>query len=300
MLSVRQGLGCQHRCLVSFPLILNAMLLICSESGDLLYSGYFPLPSWLVLCLSRTLVDSGRPSCAISLSEVSDRVLTTWQKLYLDRHAWQGEIIQSFLPTMLVSLLALLIPVILFFIAKKAHTVTTLSALHDLILTRYYKFLVVNVLVFFCVGTAALQSFLLSFRSPTSLNLIQIVADSFPSAGPFYVGWCEWFWCLNPESFICYSDLFHLRSWMFWTSFRYALRRCDMHIMIRPFPVGVGDFVTQTTMFWRTLQLPLLTYPSMRRQITPYVRFVNIWTILTSFQTQACRWYPSLYIPLLL
>ncbi len=92
---------------------------------------------------------------------------------------------------MLVSLLALLIPVILFFIAKKAHTITTLSALHDLILTRYYKFLVVNVLVFFCVGTAALQSFLLSFRSPASLNLIQVVADSFPSAGPFYVGWCE-------------------------------------------------------------------------------------------------------------
>ncbi len=49
------------------PLILNAMLLICFESGDLPYSGYFPFPSWLVLCLFRTLVDSGRPWCAISL-----------------------------------------------------------------------------------------------------------------------------------------------------------------------------------------------------------------------------------------
>lgn len=92
---------------------------------------------------------------------------------------------------MLVALLALLIPVILFLITKKAYTITTLSALHDLILTRYYKFLVVNVLVFFCVGTAALQSFLVSFRSSTTLDLIQIVADSFPIAGPFYVGWCE-------------------------------------------------------------------------------------------------------------
>ena len=74
-------------------------------------------------------------------------------------------------------------------IAKKAHTIATLSALHDRIMTRYYKFLVVNVLVFFCVGTAALQSFLLSFKSPASIKLIEVVADSFPTAGPFYVGW---------------------------------------------------------------------------------------------------------------
>lgn len=56
-------------------------------------------------------------------------------------------------------------------------------------MTRYYKFLVVNVLVFFCVGTAALQSFLLSFKSTASIQVIQVVADSFPTAGPFYVGW---------------------------------------------------------------------------------------------------------------
>ena len=59
-------------------------------------------------------------------------------------------------------------------------------------MTRYYKFLIVNVLVFFCVGTAALQSFLESFRSSTKPNLIQVVADSFPTAGPFYVGWREY------------------------------------------------------------------------------------------------------------
>ncbi|KAF8627393.1 hypothetical protein AX17_006208 [Amanita inopinata Kibby_2008] len=110
-------------------------------------------------------------------------------KKYLDRHAWQEEIIQSFLPTVLVAALALLIPLMLLLIAKKAHTIPTLSSLHDLIMMRYYKFLIVNVLVFFCVGTAALQSFLLSFKSPTRPDLLQIVADSFPTAGPFYVGW---------------------------------------------------------------------------------------------------------------
>jgi hypothetical protein len=85
----------------------------------------------------------------------------------------------------------LLIPLILLLIAKKAHTITTLSALHDRIMTRYYKFLIVNVLVFFCVGTAAMQTFLQSFKSTTAPNVLQIVADSFPTAGPFYVGWRE-------------------------------------------------------------------------------------------------------------
>jgi hypothetical protein len=56
-------------------------------------------------------------------------------------------------------------------------------------LTRYYKFLIVNVLIFFCVGTAALQSFLNSFRNPTHIDVLQTVSSSFPTAGPFYVGW---------------------------------------------------------------------------------------------------------------
>ncbi|KAJ7600700.1 hypothetical protein C8J56DRAFT_911019 [Mycena floridula] len=111
-------------------------------------------------------------------------------KTYLDRHPWEEEVIQSFVPTLLVALLALLIPLILLLIGKKAHTITTLSALHDRIMTRYYKFLIVNVLVFFCVGTAALQSVLASFKVVTSGNdVLKIVADSFPTAGPFYVGW---------------------------------------------------------------------------------------------------------------
>ena len=38
-----------------------------------------------------------------------------------------------------------------------------------------------------------MQSFLQSFRSSTRLDLIKIVADSFPTAGPFYVGWREYF-----------------------------------------------------------------------------------------------------------
>jgi len=86
----------------------------------------------------------------------------------------------------------------LLLIAKKGHTIITLSALHDLIMTRYYKFLVVNLLVFFCVGTVALQSFLVSVKSYTTGSVIDIVSNSFPSAGPFYVGWCKVFFSVHP------------------------------------------------------------------------------------------------------
>ncbi|KAF7981445.1 hypothetical protein HWV62_33457 [Athelia sp. TMB] len=75
---------------------------------------------------------------------------------YLSDHPWEEEIIQSFVPTVLVSILTLCIPPIHLLIAKKAHTIVLLSALHDKILTRYYKFLVCNIVIFFCVGTAAL------------------------------------------------------------------------------------------------------------------------------------------------
>ncbi|KAF9077786.1 hypothetical protein BDP27DRAFT_1311677 [Rhodocollybia butyracea] len=109
----------------------------------------------------------------VSIQNIS----TFWPKLktYLDSHPWEEEVIQSFLPTLLVSLLALLIPLILLLIGKKAHTITTLSALHDRIMTRYYKFLVVNVLVFFfhpgLVGASSAG------------DVLTTVASSFPTAG---------------------------------------------------------------------------------------------------------------------
>ncbi|KAG9102105.1 hypothetical protein FRC06_002321 [Ceratobasidium sp. 370] len=63
---------------------------------------------------------------------------------YLDTHHVQKELLSSFLPTLLVALLAILIPLLLLLIAKKAHNIITFSRLHDRILTRYYKFLVCN------------------------------------------------------------------------------------------------------------------------------------------------------------
>ncbi|KIM23172.1 hypothetical protein M408DRAFT_17948 [Serendipita vermifera MAFF 305830] len=115
---------------------------------------------------------------------------------YLSRHSYQKELITAFVPTLLVAILAILVPLLLLLIAKQAHTILTLSRLHDTIMVRYYKFLVCNVLVFFCIGTTSLNAILDSLRQnpgiedPTdSRDFVKIVATSFPNAAPFYVGW---------------------------------------------------------------------------------------------------------------
>lgn len=111
------------------------------------------------------------------------------QKHYLSKHPWQEEVIQSLVPTLLVALLTVLVPLLLLLIAQKAHNVATVSALHDVILTRYYKFLIVNVLVFFCVGTAFVQTLLKATGFTNRQDILHTIATTFPTAGPFYVGW---------------------------------------------------------------------------------------------------------------
>lgn len=106
---------------------------------------------------------------------------------YLNRNPDQLEVLSSLVPTLLVTGLAILVPLILLLISKKAHNIVLLSKLHDQIMTRYHKFLVCNVLIFFCVGVSALQTFLASWKQP--VNPLQTVATKFPDAAPFYVGW---------------------------------------------------------------------------------------------------------------
>ncbi|QRV77375.1 tranport-associated late exocytosis protein [Ceratobasidium sp. AG-Ba] len=107
---------------------------------------------------------------------------------YLSTHRIEKELLSSFLPTLLVALLAILIPLLLLLIAKKAHNIITFSRLHDRILTRYYKFLVCNVIIFFCFGVSALQSFLTSFGQQLT-NVVPLVASYIPVCAPFFVGW---------------------------------------------------------------------------------------------------------------
>jgi hypothetical protein len=65
-----------------------------------------------------------------------------WQGEFLDRHRYTKGIVTTFLPTVLVTLLALLVPLLLLLITTKGHAILTRSKMADSITTRYYKFLV--------------------------------------------------------------------------------------------------------------------------------------------------------------
>ncbi|KAH7104750.1 hypothetical protein BKA62DRAFT_819926 [Auriculariales sp. MPI-PUGE-AT-0066] len=102
------------------------------------------------------------------------------------RHSKIEAFVTGLLPTFIVVLLGLLVPVILFAIGRKLQTEVTWSSLHDGILQRYYKWAVLNLVLFFCIGAAAFSTFLQRFRTePSPFNLI---ATSFPAAAPFYAG----------------------------------------------------------------------------------------------------------------
>ena len=50
-----------------------------------------------------------------------------------------------------------------------------------------------SVLVFFCVGTTTLIAILRSLTQQQFIPPLDLIAQSFPAAAPFYVGWCACF-----------------------------------------------------------------------------------------------------------
>ncbi|PWN32848.1 uncharacterized protein FA14DRAFT_110789, partial [Meira miltonrushii] len=91
------------------------------------------------------------------------------------------------LPTMIVTLLTLLIPELIFQISKRAQGFVTFSALYDQCLCRYWKFIICNVVIFFCIGATTVQSII--FQLGTDNNVLNAVAFSFPTAAPFYISY---------------------------------------------------------------------------------------------------------------
>ncbi|CAO1613033.1 unnamed protein product [Parajaminaea phylloscopi] len=94
------------------------------------------------------------------------------------------------LPTVIVSLISMAIPELVFQISKRAQGFVTWSALYDQCLCRYWKFIVCNIVIFFCIGVTTVESILRQIGSPSSKSLIlDNVAFSFPTAAPFFVSY---------------------------------------------------------------------------------------------------------------
>ncbi|KAG9076538.1 hypothetical protein FRC06_009453, partial [Ceratobasidium sp. 370] len=107
---------------------------------------------------------------------------------FFKRNPRAQNLITGLIPTLLVAGLGILIPVILFAIGRKAQTEVTFSGLHDGILIRYYKWLIMNIVIFFCVGSTSFRTFLLAFRQQVP-DPFKIVSEAFPAAAPFYASW---------------------------------------------------------------------------------------------------------------
>ncbi|KAG8703662.1 hypothetical protein FRC08_002703 [Ceratobasidium sp. 394] len=107
---------------------------------------------------------------------------------FFERNPRAQNLITGLIPTLLVAGLGILIPVILFAIGRKAQTEVTFSGLHDGILIRYYKWLILNIVIFFCVGLTSFRAFLLAFRQKVP-DPFKVVSEAFPAAAPFYASW---------------------------------------------------------------------------------------------------------------
>ncbi|GAC71657.1 hypothetical protein PANT_5c00009 [Moesziomyces antarcticus T-34] len=91
------------------------------------------------------------------------------------------------LPPLLVSLASMSVPELIFQISKRAQGFVTFSALYDMCLARYWKFVICNVVIFFSVGATVIVTVLTKVGSPTTI--VNDIGFAFPSAAPFFVSY---------------------------------------------------------------------------------------------------------------
>ncbi|ORY32231.1 putative integral membrane protein [Naematelia encephala] len=107
---------------------------------------------------------------------------------YLNAHPKTASAITSLAPVILVALLTLAICPILLLIANKAETITTRLGVHNSVLERFWKFLMVNSVVFFAIGQTAIEAYLTAFQT-NDFDPLPIVASSFPTAAPYFASY---------------------------------------------------------------------------------------------------------------
>ncbi|TKY85905.1 hypothetical protein EX895_005446 [Sporisorium graminicola] len=91
------------------------------------------------------------------------------------------------LPPLLVSLASMSVPELIFQVSKRAQGFVTFSALYDMCLIRYWKFVICNVVIFFSVGSTVIITVLTKVGNTD--GILPTVAGAFPSAAPFFVSY---------------------------------------------------------------------------------------------------------------
>ncbi|KAJ1026694.1 hypothetical protein NDA16_002292 [Ustilago loliicola] len=91
------------------------------------------------------------------------------------------------LPPLLVSLASMSVPELIFQVSKRAQGFVTFSALYDMCLARYWKFVICNVVLFFSVGATVIVTVLTKVGN--SGSILETIGFAFPSAAPFFVSY---------------------------------------------------------------------------------------------------------------
>ncbi|KAL7420668.1 hypothetical protein Q5752_004619 [Cryptotrichosporon argae] len=110
--------------------------------------------------------------------------LQTW----LSANPKTASAVTSLAPVILVALLTTCICPILLLIANKGETIVTRLAIHNSVLERFWKFLMVNAVVFFSIGQSAIETYLEAFQE-NDFDPLPVIASAFPQAAPYFASY---------------------------------------------------------------------------------------------------------------
>ncbi|WVQ62071.1 uncharacterized protein L199_000206 [Kwoniella botswanensis] len=103
---------------------------------------------------------------------------------FLNAHPKVASAITSLAPVILVALLTIAICPILLVIANKAETIVTRLGIHNSVLERFWKFLMVNGVI----GQSTIEAYLTAFQNK-SFDPLPIIASAFPTAAPYFASY---------------------------------------------------------------------------------------------------------------
>ncbi|GAA5842731.1 hypothetical protein JCM11251_002335 [Rhodosporidiobolus azoricus] len=148
-------------------------LVLTSLSSDLLRS-----------TVLQTLIWAATLFWGASLSPVLRRGLIAD---YLERNPVANSVFTSLLPTAVMAILNMFVPTVLGILQRKGRTLITESKWSMQTQAVYWKFVVVNLIIIFCIGATAFDAFLNAFRQPTSV--LPVVAAAFPKGATFFTSY---------------------------------------------------------------------------------------------------------------
>ncbi|KAI8344019.1 hypothetical protein BC941DRAFT_497389 [Chlamydoabsidia padenii] len=105
---------------------------------------------------------------------------------FINGHKVLQNIIQGLVPTVLVNIFMQLLPLILDYLGV-LQGLRARSAISESTLSKYFFFLIFNVLLVFTIVSTALNTLVILFERPT--EIAQILASSLPKVSPFFINY---------------------------------------------------------------------------------------------------------------